>query len=515
MKYLDKISTIDQLSTVCSDLRGEGQQVVLCHGCFDILHPGHLRYLAFAKEQGDILVVTVTADSMVKKGPDRPFVPEELRAEALAALGIVDFVAVDSNATAVETIEVVKPDIYVKGKEYENSDDHRFVNEKKMVESHGGRVIFSSGDVVYSSTHLIRAFKERLRIDDARWVNLCQRHGITRDKVREIFERMEGLKFLVVGDAIVDEYLHCDVLGVASESPVLNLAKLGSEKFVGGAGVIACHLARLGCSVRLVSVLGDDLNAQWLRTALEEEGVENDLISDVSRPTVKKSRFLVEEQKVMKVDDYRRHPLDSTIQRELLDKVSRLLTDVDGIIFGDFGYGVLSDKVIGEICEALSNSEVQKSAVTSTSLRGNILRFSDMDLITPTEREARTSLGDFDSGLSVIALDLYRKTGNKNVAVTLGARGLVYFHQPEEGSADDDLRLATEYIPALPAVTRDPMGAGDALAATTAAAMKAGAPPVIACLLGDAAAAQEIQQLGNVPLEKGELMEFLVNLIPE
>ena len=99
--------------------------------------------------------------------------------------------------------------------------------------------------------------------------------------------------------------------------------------------------------------------------------------------------------------------------------------------------------------------------------------------------------------------------------MTLGARGLVYFHQPEEGSADDDLRLATEYIPALPAVTRDPMGAGDALAATTAAAMKAGAPPVIACLLGDAAAAQEIQQLGNVPLEKGELMEFLVNLIPE
>lgn len=510
----EKIKDLAELALVGESLRKSGKTVALCHGCFDILHPGHLRYLAFARGQADKLVVTVTGDSLVGKGPERPFVPLELRMEALAALEMVDFVAASPAPTAVEAIEKLRPDLYVKGKEYETSADPRFIDERNCVERFGGRVIFSSGDVVYSSTHLIRAFRERLRVDDSRWLSLCRRHGISRGNIEAIFTRMEKLRFVVVGDVILDEYVHCDVLGVASESPVLNLSALSSEHFVGGAGIIASHLARLGCRVELVSVMGGDEGARWIKDRLKDEGITLTAVEDATRPTVRKSRYVVEEQKVMKVDDYRRHPLDSAIRDKVIAAGMNALDGADGALFADFGYGVLPDPVIDALATAAIAKGVQTSAVTSTSLRGNILRFPKMTLITPTEREARTSVGDFESGLSVLALNLYRKTGDINVAITLGARGLVYFSPPPKGADSPDVRLATEYIPALPAVSRDPMGAGDALAATAAAALKAGAPPVIACLIGDAAAAQEIQRFGNVPLDCEELREFLINLIP-
>ena len=118
--YPQNLTTQCFISTVLEERRQDGLTVVQCHGCFDIVHPGHLRYLEFASRQGDILVVTVTGDSQINKGDQRPYIPEELRAESLAALEFVDYVCVDRAPTAVDLLRAVKPDVYVKGREYEN-----------------------------------------------------------------------------------------------------------------------------------------------------------------------------------------------------------------------------------------------------------------------------------------------------------------------------------------------------------------------------------------------------------
>jgi len=152
MNCKSKIKTRDELKKIIQQHKKNGDIIVQCHGCFDVLHPGHIRYLQFAKSLGDILVVSITGDDFIYKGDDRPFIPEELRAEAVASLQFVDYVYLDYESWAGPILKYLKPDIYVKGKEYENIFTGRFGEERKIVESYGGKVYFGSGDVVFSSS---------------------------------------------------------------------------------------------------------------------------------------------------------------------------------------------------------------------------------------------------------------------------------------------------------------------------------------------------------------------------
>src|SRR5580692_5140966 len=154
-----KLCSLPQLLELRRLAAEAGKTVVHCHGCFDIVHPGHIHYLQFARSLGDLLIVTVSADLQVNKGINRPLIPDDLRAASLAALECVDSVYVNPNPTAVEILAELKPDIYVKGREYETNHDPRFLAERDEVTRHGGRVVFSSGDVIYSSTALIGALE--------------------------------------------------------------------------------------------------------------------------------------------------------------------------------------------------------------------------------------------------------------------------------------------------------------------------------------------------------------------
>src|SRR3954467_6355184 len=160
-----KVCNLNRLLQVRSEARAGGKNVVHCHGCFDIVHPGHIRYLQFARQQGDILVASLTGDPHVNKGDSRPYIPQELRAENLAALEFVDYVYINPTTTAVELLATLKPDVYIKGREYEHNAAPGFLKEPHTVEAYGGRVIFSSGDVVYSSSHIIDNYAQRLDLE--------------------------------------------------------------------------------------------------------------------------------------------------------------------------------------------------------------------------------------------------------------------------------------------------------------------------------------------------------------
>jgi rfaE bifunctional protein nucleotidyltransferase chain/domain len=153
------VLSLDRLEAAVRRDRAAGRTVVMCHGCFDLLHAGHIRHLEFAASLGDRLIVTVTADAAVRKGPGRPFVPQRDRAAALAAVRGVAYVAIDPNPTAVENLQRLRPDVYVKGREYERSRHRGFLAERAVVEAYGGRVVFSPGDVVLSSSALIDAMR--------------------------------------------------------------------------------------------------------------------------------------------------------------------------------------------------------------------------------------------------------------------------------------------------------------------------------------------------------------------
>lgn len=155
----DKIVGLYELAKLCEVFRNAGKSVVHCHGCFDLMHPGHIKYFQESKKMGDILVVTLSPDKYVDKGPGRPVFTQNLRAESIAALECVDYVAINKWPTAVETLRLLRPKYYVKGQEFENLEDKtgKIQKESDVVEEIGSQIRFTH-EIVFSSTQLIKAY---------------------------------------------------------------------------------------------------------------------------------------------------------------------------------------------------------------------------------------------------------------------------------------------------------------------------------------------------------------------
>ena len=149
----NKILEINELAKKIQVLKSEGNKIVHCHGCFDLMHPGHIKYFQAAKKMGNILVVTVTRDIYVDKGHDRPVFNQTLRAESIAALECVDYVAINKWPTAEETLRLLRPHIYVKGQEFENLEDKtgKIQREYKVIQEIGAETRFTH-EIVFSST---------------------------------------------------------------------------------------------------------------------------------------------------------------------------------------------------------------------------------------------------------------------------------------------------------------------------------------------------------------------------
>jgi rfaE bifunctional protein nucleotidyltransferase chain/domain len=516
--------------------RAAGQKVVHCHGCFDIVHPGHIRHLRYAKAlggAGGILLVSITGDAEIKKGTGRPLIPEELRAESLAALDCVDWVFVEPRPTAADLLAEIHPDVYVKGKEYELNSDPRFQAERTAVESGGGRVVFSSGDVVFSSTALISALEHSVDPFQARLDQLLDREDIQGAALFGLISAFRGQRVLVVGETILDTYILCDRPEVAGESPVMTLRPIERRHYDGGAAVIARHLAAMGASPVLVTALPPGEQGEALRTRLAADGIQVRSFP-VDRPLSEKQRFLVGAQKVVKLDLLEPLILDAQQQDHLVDLAAESAQGGGGCqaaIIADFGQGLFSQAVLGRICRALRR-RVGILTGDVSGRRSNLRSMYAMDLLCPSESELRQSFGLFDRGLATIAWQLLDETKTRAAMVTLGAEGLIAFDRlgptPRattfaalgEGRApppphDDEpdafrSRVRAEHIPSLTPYAIDALGCGDSLLAAATLALAAGGSLVAAGYIGSVAAAVQAQRIGNIPISATDLRQGIV-----
>lgn len=514
LSYQHKIVQREQLVTLVERARRTGKTIVHCHGCFDIVHPGHIRYLEFARRQGDVLVVSLTGDSSVAKGVGRPYIPQELRAENLAALGCVDLVYVDPNVTAERVIEDIKPDVYVKGREYDDSGDPRFQSEKRIVERHGGRVLFSSGQIVFSSTRLMGSLERDPDLDSHRARTIAARHGLDRESLSACIDRFGAQRVLVVGDTVLDRYAFCDALDVAHESPMLSLRQLHEKTYVGGAAIVARHVAALGGQVALLTAAAADEQTAALERQLEDEGIATHLIR--CRPRlVEKTRYLVDEKKLFKVEAADRVPLDSLAERRATAVLEQRAGNLDAVIFCDFGFGMLTGGFLSRVVPHLRR-RVGVIAGDVSGPRANLLNFVEADLLCPTERELRANLNDYETGLSSAAYRLLTRTQTRHLIVTLEKKGLVVFDRPADdpNSPEWDGRLLSEHFPSFSERPVDKLGGGDALLAVASLTLAGGGSLMHAAYLGNAAAALEIDKLGNVPVDVQGL-ESCLNKRPE
>ncbi|MCK4659944.1 MAG: adenylyltransferase/cytidyltransferase family protein [Phycisphaerae bacterium] len=504
-----KIVTPTHLVRDVQEARRRGLTIVQCHGCFDIVHPGHIRYLEFARRQGDMLVVTLTGDSEITKGPDKPYIPQELRAENLAALEFVDRVCIDHAPTAEAILRAVRPEVYVKGREYEFSRNPGFLRERELVERQGGRVIFSSGDVVFSSTQLAQAMPYDGDLERHRLQSICGRHGIDESRLANILDDFRGLRVVVAGDTILDRYIFCDVIDVASESPLMSLAQLGEQCYAGGAAIVARHSAAMGAQTLLVSPVAADEATTYAENVLAAEGVETRTLA-IRRELVEKTRYLVDETKLLKVEHGKPEPLDSAAEQRFAGLLEEAAEGADVLIFCDFGYGMLTRSLLERVLPNLRR-KVGTIAADVSGPHANLLHFRQVDLLCPSEREMRSMLHDFEHGLAPVAWNLLNETQARHLLVTLDKKGLVAFERRSQNPrvADWGGRLKSEHLPSFADRTVDRLGCGDALLTASTLALAVGGGLNSAAYLGNIAAAIEIARLGNIPVEADVLRRQL------
>jgi rfaE bifunctional protein kinase chain/domain len=388
-----------------------------------------------------------------------------------------------------------------------------------LVEEHGGRVLFSSGDVVYSSTHIIDSHKHELEPVAEQVTAFCGRHAIDEARVLALLDALTEKTVAVVGETIVDTYVYAEPLGMSAEAPVLVVRPRDSETFIGGAAIVAQHLGGLGATPRLVSVVGRDAAADRVRSDLAMRGIAAEFLEDGGRPTIVKTRYIAEGKKLLNVNVYSDHDLDHATEAALLERLEALADEIDAVVVTDFGYGIVTDRVV-DWARALKQRRgvaVVGDVQCSTQL-GNVRRMSGVTVIAPSEREARLSLCDRTSGIADLGAQLLLEGETDCVLVTLGARGMMLFELGEgveraalanKNLAEVKAALSIEYLPSLAATPVDPMGAGDAMLATLAASLAAGASAPLAAFVAMGAAAVAASHLGNVAVTRAALKSAL------
>ena len=499
-KYKAKIKTAEEIAAILGP-RPRAKKAIMCHGTFDVVHPGHIRHLIYAKEKADILIASLTCDAHIAKANFRPFVPENLRALNLAAFDMVDFVVIDYEPKPLTNLAIIQPDYFAKGYEYVSSGLHpKTQEEKDVLDSFGGEIIFTPGDIIYSSSRLIELRAPAIATD--KLVSLLEAEGLTFDDLRKALGQFAGTRVHVVGDTIVDTLTETSMIGGQTKTPTLSVRYESKRDFVGGAGIVAKHLKAAGADVTLTTVLGDDPLRDFVIADLKEAGVEINAIIDPTRPTTNKNAIVCDGHRMLKLDTLDNRPISEKIQTEIQDLLRN--TPTDCVVFSDFRHGVFNRSTIPGLIDAIP-AEAFKVADSQVASRwGNICEFQDFDLITPNEREARFALGDQDSVIRPLALKLFNAARCRNLILKMGERGLLAYRQ--RPNTDNDLRSFFA-IDSFAEHVKDAVGAGDALLAYSALTEVTSQNPIISAVLGALAAATECEFDGNIPVTPKSLLD--------
>ncbi len=485
-----KLKSVHELVQLTKDFRTDGKTIVLCHGTFDLMHTGHIRYLQRAREEGDILLVTVTADAYVHKGPGRPVFNEQLRAENLAALACVDYVAINHEVSAVELLNTVQPTVYAKGSDYRAQSDDvtgNIVLEQKAVEAHGGR-IFYTDEITFSSSNLLnehfdvfppetKAFLHDFR---TRW---------TEQNIHDEIERLSDMNVLVVGDAIIDQYHYTTALGQTGKGNVFAVRYDLEEQFAGGSIAVANHIAGFVGNVTLVSGLGSvDSHEDFIRDKLREN-VEPEFFYFKDAPTVTKRRFVDGDlSKLFEVYFYKEDPTlnedSGTVVKWLEDNISKY----DVVIVPDFGNGFITQEMVSIL--SLKSKKLAVNTQVNSGNRGyNVIhRYPRVDFVSLNEPELRLAAHNRHDKLEVVTQQICARVQASQLAVTRGTKGVMMY---DRSSGD------FHSVPALSTRVVDRIGAGDAFLSLSGLCVAKGMDAELAAFIGSVAAAMDVQIVCN------------------
>ncbi|MCB1107761.1 MAG: adenylyltransferase/cytidyltransferase family protein [Chlamydiia bacterium] len=504
-----KIKTFEALEKILKEAQDAGETVVHCHGVFDLLHPGHIRHFKEAKKQGTKLVVSVTPDRFVNKGPGRPAFNEALRLETLASLNCVDYVVLNDSPDAVSCIERIKPNVYVKGKEY---SDHasdvtgKIADEVRAVQKSQG-VIHYTDDIIFSSSSLLNQYYENTSPELRAFLNRLKQEYTIEELLNKI-EELRDLRVLVVGDAIIDEYQFTEPMGQSGKGLHMVARCRQSERYLGGSLIIANHVAQFSDHVTLLTSIGEKCPHLPLINELIDPKIQKKFIKQPTHSTLTKKRYVIQDgnrlSKLFETYSTNDSLLSETETDQVISYLKNHTKDFDLILACDFGNGFTNPCIVDAISE-LPNFVAVNTQTNSGNRGFNVVtHYRQADLISLNEPELRLSAHDRYSSLEGLAVDISEILQCKNICITQGVKGVFCLSEDQP-----EVR-----IPALVSNTIDRVGAGDSFFALAAMCAAKEYPISIAGFFGSIASALNVQVIGNKePVKKVPFSKFLMRLL--
>jgi rfaE bifunctional protein nucleotidyltransferase chain/domain len=509
----DRIKTIAELREISAKARAEGKHVVLAHGAFDLLHLGHVRHLEKASALGDVLIVTVTADAFINKGPGRPVFPHELRAEMLAALAFVDWAGVNHEATAEQLLEAVRPTIYVKGSDYMDPKDDptgKIIAERDIVEKYNGRLEFTN-DVTFSSSGLINEHLIARPPQVRSFLAKLRNEGRLND-ILNLIDRAENMKAVFVGETILDEYLYVSPLGKTSKDSIIATQYNDRELFAGGVVAAANHAASFCAEVEIVTVLGggDDYEA-FVRSCLAPN-VTLTVIKLDGRPTIRKRRYVDSSsrtqgmlRKVFEIAHIDDSPFSKAEYEAIGNAVTAAFKGADAVVVCDFGHGMIEAAVLQAVTDCDTFLAINAQANSANMGFNLITKFSHADYICIDEREAKLAGGRKHADtVDVLQHKLLPAIECQNFFITQGNNGCLCWSQ----------KSGIETVPALEYEPVDTMGAGDAFLAVSTLLLALGGRPEDVGFVGNVVGGTKIRSIGHrASVAKSLIKKSIISLL--
>ncbi len=507
MRWKDKIKALDDMAAFIETLHDENKTIVHCHGVFDLLHVGHIKHLEAASKMGEVLIVTITPDRFVNKGPHRPAFPESRRLEALAALACVDYVAINEWPTAVEAIKMLKSDVYVKGivrgegkRDYSNA----ITQEEEAVKNCGGAMVFTDEET-YSASTLLNRFMDIFTPEAKDFLEKF-REKYTPEQIIGYLQDIRPLKILTIGETIIDEYQFCSTMGKANKEPVLAVRSLYKETYPGGILAIANHVSNFCEDVGLLSFLGEVDSYEDFVTEKLYDSISAKFLRKPGCPTIVKRRFVEEYlgTKLFEVYVMENGSISRDMEDKLIEYLDECIEDYDVVIVADYGHGLLTKRSIETLCAKSKFLAVNTQTNAGNMGFNTISKYPKVDFVSIAEPEIRLDNREMRSDIRNIALRTIDKLSCKNMIITRGKNGCLCYDS-NDGFVE---------APAFSVKMVDRIGAGDAVLSITAPLVASGAPMEVVGFLGNVVGAEACAIMGNkTSIEPSSLFRHITSLM--
>lgn len=507
MSVSEKIKSLGELEQLLQEARDAGRRIALCHGVFDLVHPGHILHFREARKQGDLLVVTITPDRYVRKGPGRPIFNQRLRLETIAALEDVDYTALNEWPTAVETIQRLKPHVYVKGSDYAKPSDDltgKIVDEERAVRDVGGQLVFTNEET-FSSSHLLNRFFS-VYPDHTHEYLQALRQRYSADQVIDYVRGLADLRVLVVGEAILDQYCYCIPMGKSPKETIVSTRYASDERFAGGSLAIANHLASFCQAVTLVTLLGEEAEPlAFIRSKLSPK-VRLIQVSAPDRPTILKRRYLEPNflTKMFEVQYLNDVPVPEPVERRVQDHLQAELDAHNFVVTADFGHGLMTERLRGFVSASGAFLALNTQSNSANLGFNPVTKYPRADFVSIDEPELKLAAGAQYGDLPALGERVRRRLQAGCFLVSRGPRGS--FILSDGSPAVETPALATRVV--------DRTGAGDALFSIASPCVYRRYPLEIVGFLGNCVGALAVETVCNrEPVDPVLLFKFITSLL--